>query len=299
MESAHSKKRVLIAGASGLIGQAALTHFETAADWEVIAVSRRLPRIANPGRVQHVTLDLTDRAACAAAVASLPAVSHLVYCAVYETPNLMPGWRDKNQMETNLDMLRNLVDPLIQAGRLRHVSLLQGTKAYGVHLHALRVPARESQPRDPHENFYWLQEDYLRAQCDDHGLAMTILRPQIVFGDVAGVAMNLIPVIGAYAAIRKAEGRPFSFPGGPAYTLEAVDARLIAQALSWAAESPEAANETFNITNGDVFVWQNVWPTLAKALGVELGDPEPLSLARELPEKAAVWRQVAERHALR
>ena len=30
----------------------------------------------------------------------------------------------------------------------------------------------------------------------------------------------------------------------------------------------EARNEIFNITNGDVFVWPNVWPAIADALGL-------------------------------
>jgi hypothetical protein len=39
----------------------------------------------------------------------------------------------------------------------------------------------------------------------------------------------------------------------------------------WAAQSPQAANEAFNITNGDVFEWRNVWPGIAETLGVEVG----------------------------
>jgi hypothetical protein len=37
--------------------------------------------------------------------------------------------------------------------------------------------------------------------------------------------------------------------------------------MVWAAQSPQAANEAFNITNGDVFEWRNVWPALAETLG--------------------------------
>ena len=45
---------------------------------------------------------------------------------------LIRGWRERDQMETNLLMLRNLLDPLCAlTSGLRHISLLQGTKAYG------------------------------------------------------------------------------------------------------------------------------------------------------------------------
>lgn len=289
---------VLIAGASGTVGQAAVSHFETLGDRTVVAVSRRPVRHGGTGRVRHIPVDLTDPEACRTAVAAMPPVTHLVYTGLYEKPGLTEGWRDPEQMATNLAMLRNLMEPLLDRGGLRHVCLLQGTKAYGVHIRPIAVPARERWPRDAHENFYWLQEDYLRERASRHGFAMTILRPQVVFGDVTGVAMNLIPVLGVYAAIRREEGLPFSFPGGPAYALEAVDARLLARALAWAAESPMAAGETFNVTNGDVFVWQNVWPAIADALGVEPAEPEPQSLAELLPGKEAVWARVVERYGL-
>ncbi len=45
----------------------------------------------------------------------------------------------------------------------------------------------------------------------------------------------------------------------------------------WRAPSPgrarpaTARNEIFNVTNGDVFVWPNVWPAIADALGFDAG----------------------------
>ncbi|MCB5174633.1 MULTISPECIES: SDR family oxidoreductase [Microvirga] len=293
-------KTVLIAGATGVIGHAAVEHFTGLDGWTTLALSRRRPDIAPDRPYRHVSVDLRDAEACREMVRSLPEITHLVYAALYEKPGLVEGWRDPEQMAINLAMLRNLLDPLAEkSGGLRHVSLLQGTKAYGIHIHRIAVPARERWHRDPHDNFYWLQEDYVREAAARHGFGMTIFRPQVVFGDVAGVAMNLTPVIGAYAAICREEGMPFSFPGGPAYVLEAIDARLMAKALAWATEAPSARNETFNITNGDVFVWQNVWPAIADALGVEPGPDRPLSMGEFLPSKAAVWDRIVARHGLK
>jgi nucleoside-diphosphate-sugar epimerase len=202
-------------------------------------------------------------------------------------------------MQINLSMLRNLLEPVIRTSPgLRHVSLLQGTKAYGVHLHQVDVPAREDQARDAHENFYWLQEDFLREQAARTGFGFTIWRPQLVFGDALGVAMNLVPIIGVYAAIRHAQGLPFSFPGGPSNILEATDSRLIARAMVWAAEAPSARNQIFNITNGDVFVWRSVWAQLADALGVPLGPDEPRTLADYLPAHSQVWDEIVRRFGL-
>jgi nucleoside-diphosphate-sugar epimerase len=208
-------------------------------------------------------------------------------------------------METNLAMMRNLMDPLMErASGLRHVSVLQGTKAYGVHVHGLAVPARERQPRDPHENFYWLQEDYIRNAWSQAGgsaapWTFTIWRPQVVFGSALGVAMNLIPILGVYAAICRELGTPFFCPGEFDNIIEAVDADLIARALAWAATSPAARGETFNITNGDVMVWKNVWPAIAAAVGLEPAFGAPVSLSAFLPAHAEVWDRIVERHGLR
>lgn len=290
---------VLVAGASGLVGTAAIESFLAREDTEVIAVSRRAPEVDNPRPFRHLAVDLQDVDACAQAFGGLSEVTHVVYTAVYEKPGLVPGWTERDQMETNLRMLQNLLRPLTEAAGLRHLSLLQGTKAYGIHLHPMRVPARERFPRDQHENFYWLQEDYVRELAAEQGWSFTILRPQLIVGPNYGVVMNLPPVIGAYAALCREEGRPFAFPGGVAYAWEAVDVRLVGDALTWAAHSPVAAGETFNLTNGEVFEWRDLWPALADTLGVETGPDEPLSLAQCLPAKAAEWDRLVERHGLR
>jgi hypothetical protein len=76
-------------------------------------------------------------------------------------------------MDVNRAMIGNLMEPLAAASRLEHVTLLQGTKAYGPHAGPrVLLPAREREPRDPHENFYWLQEDYLRETASTAGFAL-------------------------------------------------------------------------------------------------------------------------------
>jgi nucleoside-diphosphate-sugar epimerase len=292
-------KTVLVAGATGVAGLAALEHFAGLDGWEVLAVSRRRPD-APAGRWRHLPLDLTDAAACQAAAPQLAKVTHLVYGALFEKPGLVAGWRDREQMQINLAMLDNLMRPLMASAKdLAHVSLLQGGKAYGMHLHPIPLPAKERWPRDPHENFYWLQEDYLREAAARAGWALTIFRPQVIFGGATGAAMNLIPVLGAYAALRREEGEPFSYPGGAPSILEAVDARLLARAFAWAAEAPAARNETFNLTNGDVFVWQDIWPALADMLGVDTGPATSFSVADYMAARTETWSRIVARERLK
>jgi hypothetical protein len=111
--------------------------------------------------------------------------------------------------------------------------------------------------------------------------------------------MNLLPAIGVYAAIERERGRPLVFPGGPRSVQEAVDARLLARALEWTAVAPEARGEIFNITNGDVFDWHEIWPAIAESLGMEVGVPAPQCLAETMPARAAEWADVVDRYRLR
>jgi len=78
-----------------------------------------------------------------------------------------------------------------------------------------------------------------------------------------------------------------------------VDADLIAGALAWAAEAPAAQGETFNITNGDVMAWPNVWPAIAGAVGLAPAFGPELSLAAFLPAHAEVWDRIVAKHGLR
>jgi nucleoside-diphosphate-sugar epimerase len=286
---------VLVAGASGLVGSETVRRF-SADGWDVIAVSRRPPAVSfGPGDVRHLAVDLLDGAASRAALADVR-VSHVVYAALFEKPGLIGGWRERDQMEANATMLRNLMEPLGE--EVEHVSLLQGTKAYGVHLHPIPLPARERAPRDEHENFYWLQEDYLRGLCRERGGQMTVLRPQVIFGGCVGVAMNLLPVVGAFAALCVREGIPFAYPGGPMYPQEGVDSRLMAAALRWCATAPAAREETFNITNGDVFHWRGLWPAMAAALGVEAVPDERRSMVEFLSSRESAWQEVVREYDL-
>lgn len=294
------RKKVIVAGDSGVVGFAAAKHFSGLPGWDVVGVSRSA--LQSPHGGEHVAVDLQDRKQCAAVFSQMPDATHLIYAAVYEKPGLVSGWRERGQMETNLTMLSNILDPLEDAStRLEHVTLMQGTKAYGVHLGAMGVPGKEGSPRHGHENFYWLQEDYLREKQEGgrHGWSWTILRPQAVFGEALGSNMNPIPALGVYAALQRHAGLPLDYPGGPRYVLEAVDADLIARAMRWAATTPEARDEYFNITNGDVFVWRNVWPMLAEAFGMEAGEDRAMSMAEEMPKRQDAWEEVVRRFDLR
>jgi nucleoside-diphosphate-sugar epimerase len=291
-------KKVVVAGATGLVGSAALRHFGSLGGCEIVALSRRKPRDLYGAR--HVQLDLTDAAQCARAAVELQGATHLVYAALYEAPNLIDGWRDENQIRTNDLMLRNLMAVLEPvAPQLRHVALLQGTKAYGVHVRPLAVPAREGRSEMYQQpNFYWAQEHFVRALQQEKAWHWSILRPVLIVGEAMGGAMDLIPPLGVYAAMLREQGRALDFPGGAARVSQAVDVDLLARAIGWAGEAEAARNEAFNVTNGDVFTWENVWPAIADALDMKPGGAVPLSLSATYPQWLAPWDALRQKYDL-
>jgi hypothetical protein len=79
---------------------------------------------------------------------------------------------------------------------------------------------------------------------------------------------------------------------------QAVDVDLLARAIAWAGESEAARNEAFNVTNGDVFTWENIWPAIAAALGMKPGKAVPLSLAKQSPNWIGPWDALRRKHNL-
>ena len=291
------RKTVLVAGASGLVGAAAARHFAAEPGTAVLALARRP---VAPAGARAVPLDLRDPAAVAAAAPGFASVTHLVFAALHEQPELTAGWRDPAQIDTNAAMLRHLLDALDTAApALRHVTLLQGTKAYGVHVGPFAIPAREdrSERRDI-PNFYWAQQDLLTDRQRGRSWHWTILRPVLIVGSAIGGAMNLIPPLGVYAALLGERGEAFHYPGGAPRVAQAVDADLLARAIGWAGETAAARDQAFNVTNGDVFVWEHIWPAVAAAFGMAPGEARPCALARFLPEHEPAWNAIAARHGL-
>jgi len=288
--------KVAIIGASGVVGRALLEHLQTSGV-SVVGLSRRPP--ADLADISFMELDLQDSGACQSTCSTaLADITHLVYTALYEKPGLIAGWHEQDQMQTNLAMLQNLLEPLSSSATLRHVTLLQGTKAYGAHVAPMKIPGIESEPRHAHENFYWLQQDYLAQMCDRFGWQFTIWRPQVIFGHALHAPMNMLAALGVYAALQKSKGLPFSYPGGPSPVSEAIDADLLARAIHFSFDKAAFLNQTFNITNGDVFRWQDIWPNLAEIFNMQVGEPNRLPLSQALYDEEHHWQQIVAQNGL-
>ncbi|MES1159516.1 MAG: SDR family oxidoreductase [Bacteroidota bacterium] len=294
-ENSNKRKTALVVGAQGVIGRSLVDHLLTLEDWDIIGISRRGGETA--GRLRYVAVDLLDAADCRRKLGSLREVTHIFYAAYQERPT----WAEL--VHPNLAMLVNVVEAIeAVADGLVHISLMQGYKVYGAHLGPFKTPARESDAGHMPPEFNVDQQNFLEQRQKGKRWTWSALRPSVVGGFALGNPMNLSLVIAVYAVISKELGLPLRFPGKPgAYDklLEMTDAGLLSRATVWAATDPSCANQAFNINNGDLFRWNEMWPALADYFGLETAPPLPMSLKVIMADKEALWESMRTKYGLK
>lgn len=288
----------LVVGASGIVGSAT-AGLLVEQGWAVHGLARRPTEQSG---VRPVVADLQDAASTATALAGLRPD------AVFITTWLRQDSEAEN-IRVNSAMVRNLLDGLRHGDQARHVALVTGLKHYLGPFEAYgkgtlpQTPFREEQGRLDIENFYYAQEDAVFAAAERDGFTWSVHRPHTVIGKAVGNAMNMGTTLATYATLCRETGRPFTFPGSAAQwngLTDMTDARILAQQLLWAATTPAAANEAFNIVNGDVFRWSWMWSRIADWFGIEaaLFDGTVRPLEQQMADDATLWRAIAEREGL-
>ena len=288
-------KTAVVVGANGVIGGNLVEHLQRTGDWNIIGLSRRGG--IDSERVQHIAVDLLDGDETRRRLSHLTDVTHIFYAAYQERPT----WAEL--VPPNLAMLVNVVTVIEDSSpNLEHVSLLQGYKVYGAHLGPFKTPARETDPPHMPPEFNIDQQQFLESRQVGKRWSWSAVRPSVVCGVALGNPMNLATVISVYATMCKKLGVPMRFPGKPGAfgsLLEMTDASLLAEATVWAATTPACANQAFNITNGDLFRWNDMWPRIADIFGLDTATPLPMSLADVMADKEPLWNSIVSEHELK
>ena len=289
-------KHALIVGATGISGSNLAEHL-LQEEWIVSGLSRSVSSVDG---VKSLQCDLTDPASVRDAVAAL-SPTH-VFITAWSRQST-----EVENCEVNGGIVRTVLDSVVGRG-VKHVALVTGTKHYLGPFEAYaktspETPFREEQPRLPNLNFYYVQEDEVFAAASRDGFTWSIHRPHTLIGYAVGNAMNMAATLAAYATICKETGRPFVFPGSPqqwSAATDVTDARLLAHHMHWAATTPEASNQAFNVVNGEVFRWKWLWPRLASYFDIEAapypGHPQPLEVS--MADAATEWDKIVLDHDL-
>ena len=291
----EAENTILVTGAQGVSGRAVVDHYARLPNTKVYGLSRRSCPAADG--VEHVSVDLLDVSDIKKKVGAIAGVIHLFFGAYVDKQD------PTEKSAANVALLRGLLDHLRDsAPTLRHVTIFQGGKAYGSDLGPYKTPAREDDPRLMSPNYYYDQEDLLRDRQRGTSWKFTVIRPGgAICGFSVGSAMNIVSVIGVYAAICREMGLPLRFPG-PERVYQALyqvtSADLLAEATIWAGKTPAADNQIFNVTNGDTMRWKHMWPRIARMFGMEIADPVPFSLATYMADNGPVWESIVKKHGL-
>jgi nucleoside-diphosphate-sugar epimerase len=294
------EKIALVVGASGITGSN-LAQKLISEGWKTFGLARNPQQ--NIDNLIPVAADLLNPDSLKEALA-----------AVAPTHVFITSWMrndtEAENIRVNSLMVKNLLDALSAKKSVQHVALVTGLKHYLGPFEAYardgflpETPLREEQPRLDIENFYYAQEDEVYAAAARDGFTWSIHRPHTVIGKAVGNLMNLGTTLAVYASICKATGRPFKWPGSQAQwegLSDVTDARLLAEHLLWAATTPAAANEAFNVVNGDLFRWKWLWKKIAAYFDVEAtgfdGTIHPLE--HEMANDGPVWKDIAIKNPL-
>lgn len=288
----------LVVGATGIVGSATCDLL-VGKGWQVAGLARKPTQQKG---VTSLAANLLDGSSLAAAIAD-----------VRPTHVFISTWArqasEAENIRVNSAMVRNLLDALRPAATIRHVALVTGLKHYLGPFETYgkgnlpQTPFREDQGRLNVENFYYAQEDEVFAAAARDGFTWSVHRPHTIIGKAVGNAMNMGTTLAVYATICRETRRPFRFPGSVVQwnsLTDMTDARLLANHLLWASTTPAAANEAFNVVNGDVFRWSWMWGRIANWFGIEAipFDGKVLPLEQQMAQDSSLWADIARRYGL-
>ena len=296
-ETRTAERQILIVGPYGVLGTGVVDAVGENPRWGITTAARRpTPTYRAQAAPPHISVDLLDSEGTTKAFSSLNKVTDLVFAAYVEKRTM------SETVEPNARMLTNALDALGARNLpLQRIVLAGGAKSYGFHLGAFNAPAKETEPRLIAPIHYHQQEDIVAEWAAKNGASWTVLRPHLVMGPSLNSPMNLVTSLAAYAAISRELGLPLRFPGtkeGWNTLQETTDAELFGRATLWALGEDKARNEIFNVSNGDVYRWRQLWNELAAFYDLPIAEPLAMSTVSEMSEKATLWDAMVARYGL-
>ncbi|KAK9286938.1 hypothetical protein L1049_015346 [Liquidambar formosana] len=301
----------LIIGVTGIVGNSLAEILPLpntpGGPWKVYGVARRPQPSWNADHpINYIQCDVINRQETIQKLSPLTDVTHIFYVTWSSQPT------EAQNCVVNGNMFRNVLDAIVpHAPNLQHVCIQTGRKHYvggfedfGKAL-PYEPPFHEDLPRLEVTNFYYTLEDMMFEEAKKMGnLTWSVHRPGVIFGFSPFGMMNVIVTLCVYAAICKHEGTKLRFPGSFAvwdgYS-DASDADFIAEHQIWAAVDPNAKNQIFNCSNGDLFKWKQLWKVLAEEFGVECGEFEEglnTSMEEMMKGKGPVWDEIVRENGL-
>jgi uncharacterized protein YbjT (DUF2867 family)/membrane protease YdiL (CAAX protease family) len=223
--------RILVAGASGFVGRHVVAALE-ARGHEVVGLDRG--RRTGASSMRRVRGDVASESVPAPALAGAGAIVNVI------------GIKRPDGAQTFEAVHVDGTRRLIEAAQAAHVPRF---------IHVSVVASRPDED-SPYHDTKWRAEQLLR----ESGLAATILRPSVIYGDGDDMLSHLAKMI-RFAVLFPVVGRGESL-------LQPVDVRDVAEAVTQAIARPETAGRTYDVVGPERVRLRDIVRMVAEALGL-------------------------------
>lgn len=262
---------VLVLGGNGFLGSHLVRQLVTAGHRVRVYDRRKDPVLPQPGVVDFIDGDLSDRPHLGRAVVGANVVFHLASTTLPKTSNDDPIF----DVQSNVIGTIGLIEACLESRVGRLIFSSSGGTVYGI---PQWLPMSEDHPTDPVSSYGITKlaiEKYLKLYSHLHGLEYVVLRTANGYGE----GQDPLRGQGAVAAFlfRVVQGLPIQIWGDGGVVRDYIYAEDVARAFVLAA-SGDCAGKTFNVGT-------EVGTSLCKLVGI-IGEVTGLNPAVEYyPER--------------
>lgn len=243
--------KILIIGGTGTISTAITKRLAERGD-ELYLLNRGNTKLELPDNVKYITVDVNDEAAVAEKIKGMH------FDSVCDFIGFVPS-----QVERDYRLF---------AGKTNQYVYISSASAYNK-LPSDYVITEGTTLANP----YWEYsrnkiacEEFLMKMYRDNGFPVTIVRPSHTYCEKS-VPLGVHGKKGSYQVVKRMlEGKPVIIHGDGTSLWTMTDSRDFAVAFVGLLGNPHAIGEAFQITNDESLTWNQIYQTIARALGVEL-----------------------------
>ncbi|EDU49308.1 NAD dependent epimerase/dehydratase protein [Pyrenophora tritici-repentis] len=263
----------IVTGATGILGREIVFELsQHRQQWPTIHALSRGKKEDYPDNIIHNHIDLQSSPDEMAADLKSVRGEYFFFAAYLAQDAEQDAWT------VNGRMLSNFLSALEKTNAIsdvKRIILVCGAKQYGVHLGMPKQPMTEDTPwlTDTSKwppNFYYNQQNILHEFCEKHAKEWVVTYPNDVIGFAMGNFMNLAASIALYTVVSKElaassssnsnKNNEIIFPGSPSFYTK----------FDSFTSSKLHAEFSFNVVNGDVESWMNLWPKVVSYFGASV-----------------------------
>lgn len=244
--------RALFIGGTGTISAAIVRRLVNEMDWEVWLINRGNRAHAVPQGVHQITADIHDEADV------LKKLGEMTFDVVGEFIGFTP-----EQVERDWRLFR---------GRTRQYIYISSASAYHkpAASHIITEGTALANPHWAYSRAKIACEEFLMKKYREEGFPVTIVRPSHTY-DERHIPLGVHGKNGFWQVIeRMRQGKPVIIQGDGSSLWHVTFNRDFAVGYTALMGNRHAIGEAFQITGDEVLTWDQIYATIADALGVEL-----------------------------